>query len=111
MAKELLAGSHVSALYLTQLGMCPREVKKFKRIFPRGAKLNRASILKAAKGGLNVRYFAREQAEYQPNRVEALERYNEANTNFIRTQIREFGQQLKRQLEAAVAIKTLSLSD
>jgi hypothetical protein len=43
---------------LEKAGACPRELARFARLFPNGATVNAANILKAARGGLPMWWLA-----------------------------------------------------
>lgn len=48
----------VTVKWLEKMKACNQQVQLFEELFPKGAAFTRANLIKAAKGGLDIRWFA-----------------------------------------------------
>ena len=70
--------------FLINLKACNSQLALFEKVFPRGARLSEANVVKAAKAGLNLDWLAMEtlsgpaRAEYEKARDSALAEFEKA---------------------------------
>ena len=74
----------VTSRFLVKLKACEDQLDLFKKVFPRGAELSEADVVKAAKAGLSLGWLAEHTlsgpalAEYDKARGPALAEYKKA---------------------------------